>query len=140
MSVAFLFPGQGSQCPGMLHNLPDHPAVRDMISQATEVLGRDVLELDTLEVLDSTIATQLALLIAGATVARMLGEESDGADFVAGHSVGAFAAAVAADRAAAHGRRTAIQGESELLSRGLQHPHGLLHHFGTDAVPAAAGQ
>jgi malonate decarboxylase epsilon subunit len=96
MSVAFLFPGQGSQCPGMLHNLPDHPAVRDMISQATEVLGRDVLELDTPEVLDSTVATQLALLIAGATVARILGEESSGADFVAGHSVGAFAAAVAA--------------------------------------------
>ncbi len=96
MSVAFLFPGQGSQCPGMLHNLPDYPAVRDMISQATEVLGRDVLELDTPEVLDSTIATQLALLIAGATVARILGEESGGADFVAGHSVGAFAAAVAA--------------------------------------------
>jgi malonate decarboxylase epsilon subunit len=96
MSVAFLFPGQGSQCPGMLHDLPDHPAVRDMISQATEVLGRDVLELDTPEVLDSTIATQLALLIAGATVARILGEESGGADFVAGHSVGAFAAAVAA--------------------------------------------
>ena len=90
MSVAFLFPGQGSQCPGMLHNLPDYPAVRDMISQATEVLGRDVLELDTPEVLDSTIATQLALLIAGATVARILGDESGGADFVAGHSVGAF--------------------------------------------------
>jgi malonate decarboxylase epsilon subunit len=96
MSVAFLFPGQGSQCPGMLHNLPDQSAVRDMISQATEVLGRDVLELDTPEVLDSTVATQLALLIAGATVARILGEESSGADFVAGHSVGAFAAAVAA--------------------------------------------
>ena len=96
MSVAFLFPGQGSQCPGMLHDLPDHPAVRDMISQATEVLGRDVLELDTPEVLDSTIATQLALLIAGATVARILGEECGGADFVAGHSVGAFAASVAA--------------------------------------------
>ena len=27
MSVAFLFPGQGSQYPGMLHELPDHPIV-----------------------------------------------------------------------------------------------------------------
>ena len=47
MSVAFLFPGQGSQRPGILHDLPDHPAARDMITQATEVLGRDVLDLDT---------------------------------------------------------------------------------------------
>jgi malonate decarboxylase epsilon subunit len=96
MSVAFLFPGQGSQRPGMLHDLPDHPAARDMISEATGVLGRDVLELDTPEALGSTIAAQLALLIAGATSAEILGEESGGADFVAGHSVGAFAAAVAA--------------------------------------------
>jgi malonate decarboxylase epsilon subunit len=122
MSVAFLFPGQGSQCPGMLHNLPDHPAVRDMISQATEVLGRDVLELDTPEVLDSTIATQLALLIAGATVARILGEESGGADFVAGHSVGAFAAAVAAGTLAYPDALRLV----DLRARAMQeaYPHG----------------
>jgi malonate decarboxylase epsilon subunit len=96
MSVAFLFPGQGSQRPGTLHELPDHPVAREMISEASEVLGRDVLELDTPEALGSTVAAQLALLIAGATVARVLVEEGGGADFVAGHSVGAFAAAVAA--------------------------------------------
>jgi malonate decarboxylase epsilon subunit len=122
MSVAFLFPGQGSQCPGMLHNLPDHPAVRDMISQATEVLGRDVLELDTPEVLDSTTATQLALLIAGATVARILGEESSEADFVAGHSVGAFAAAVAAGTLAYPDALRLV----DLRARAMQeaYPHG----------------
>jgi malonate decarboxylase epsilon subunit len=96
MSVAFLFPGQGSQRPGMLHDLPDHPAARDMITEATEVLGRDVLDLDTPEALGSTVAAQLALLVVGATAARILTEEGGGADFVAGHSVGAFAAAVAA--------------------------------------------
>jgi malonate decarboxylase epsilon subunit len=96
MSVAFLFPGQGSQRPGMLHELPDHPASRDMISQATEVLGRDVLGLDTPEALGSTVAAQLALLVVGATAARILVEEGGEPDFVAGHSVGAFAAAVAA--------------------------------------------
>ncbi len=96
MSVAFLFPGQGSQRPGMLHELPDHPVAHAMITEATEVLGHDALELDTPEALASTTAAQLALLIAGATVARVLVEEGGGADFVAGHSVGAFAAAVAA--------------------------------------------
>jgi malonate decarboxylase epsilon subunit len=96
MSIAFLFPGQGSQRSGMLHDLPDHPAARDMILRATEVLGREVLELDTPEALGSTVAAQLALLVVGATAARILVEEGGGPDFVAGHSVGAFAAAVAA--------------------------------------------
>ena len=125
MSVAFLFPGQGSQCPGMLHNLPDHPAVRDMISQATEVLGRDVLELDTPEVLDSTIATQLALLIAGATVARILGEESGGADFVAGHSVGAFAAAVAAGTLAYPDALRLVDLRARAMQRAYPHGYGM---------------
>ena len=122
MSVAFLFPGQGSQCPGMLHNLPDHPAVRDTISQATEVLGRDVLDLDTPKVLDSTIATQLALLIAGATVARILIEEGGAPDFVAGHSVGAFAAAVAAGTLAYPDALRLV----DLRARAMQeaYPHG----------------
>jgi malonate decarboxylase epsilon subunit len=122
MSVAFLFPGQGSQCPGMLHNLPDHPAARDMITQATEVLGRDVLELDTSEALGSTVATQLALLVVGATAARILVEEGGEADFVAGHSVGAFAAAVAAGALAYPDAVRLV----ELRARAMQeaYPHG----------------
>jgi malonate decarboxylase epsilon subunit len=96
MSVAFLFPGQGSQYPGMLHELPDHPVVHAAIRRATEVLGRDALDLDTPEALNSTAAVQLALLIAGTTTARALITEGGHADFVAGHSVGAFAAAVIA--------------------------------------------
>jgi malonate decarboxylase epsilon subunit len=80
----------------MLHDLPDHPAVHETIAQATEVLDRDVLDLDTLEALASTVAVQLALLITGTATARVLNEEGGRADFVAGHSVGAFAAAVAA--------------------------------------------
>jgi malonate decarboxylase epsilon subunit len=94
MSVAFLFAGQGSQYPGMLHGLPDHPVVHVAIRRATEVLGGDALDLDTPEALNSTVAVQLALLIAGTATARTLIAEGEHADFVAGHSAGAFAAAV----------------------------------------------
>lgn len=62
MSVVFLFPGQGSQRPGMLHDLSDHPSTHETIAQAAEVLDRDVLDLDTPEALASTVAVQLALL------------------------------------------------------------------------------
>ena len=96
MSVAFLFPGQGSQRPAMMHDLPDHPAAHETVAQATEVLDRDVLSLDTSEALASTVPVQLALLITSTATARVLIEEGGRADFVAGHSVGAFSAAVAA--------------------------------------------
>jgi malonate decarboxylase epsilon subunit len=125
MSVAFLFPGQGSQRPGMLHDLPDHPAACDMISQATEVLGRDVLDLDTHEALSSTVAVQLALLVVGATVARILAEECGGADFVAGHSVGAFAAAVAAGALSYPDALRLVDLRARAMQEAYQHGYGM---------------
>jgi malonate decarboxylase epsilon subunit len=97
MSVAFLFPGQGSQVPGMLHNLPDHPAVARTLDEVGESLHADVRELDSAEALQSTVSVQLALLASGVAVARALLEEGVKPVAVAGLSVGAFAAAVAAD-------------------------------------------
>ena len=94
MSVAFLFPGQGSQTPGMLHALPDHPAVARTLDEASETLGRDIRELDSAEALQSTVSVQLALLAAGVGVARALVEEGVTVEAIAGLSVGAFAAAV----------------------------------------------
>ncbi len=96
MSVALLFPGQGAQEPGFLHALPQHPAVVQVLAEAREVLGRDVLEFDTKDALSSTIATQLALLVAGVAFARYLDVEGVELEACAGMSVGAFAAAVAA--------------------------------------------
>ena len=94
MSIAFLFPGQGSQVPGMLHSLPDHPAVTRTLDEASDSLHRDVRELDSAEALQSTVSVQLALLTAGVATARALAEEGVKAEAVAGLSVGAFAAAV----------------------------------------------
>ncbi|KZL90257.1 malonate decarboxylase subunit epsilon [Clostridium magnum] len=94
MSTAFLFPGQGSQQPNMLHELPKHPMVTKTIEEASLVLGRDVLLLDTKESLLSTVSVQLSLLISGVAIARVLKSEGAVPDIVAGHSVGSFAAAV----------------------------------------------
>jgi malonate decarboxylase epsilon subunit len=94
MSVAFLFPGQGSQVPGMLHSLPDHPDVTRTLDEASAALDRDVRDLDSAVALKSTVSVQLALLTAGVAVARALAAEGVAAEAVAGLSVGAFAAAV----------------------------------------------
>ena len=94
MSIAFLFPGQGSQAPGMLHTLPDHPAITHTLDEASTALHRDVRDLDSPEALQSTLSVQLALLTAGVATARALAAEGVEAEAVAGLSVGAFAAAV----------------------------------------------
>jgi len=96
MSVAFLFPGQGSQVPGMLHTLPDHPSVARTLDEVSEALRKDVLDLDSPEALRSTVSVQLALLACGVAVARALIAEGVEPEAVAGMSAGAFAAAVTA--------------------------------------------
>jgi malonate decarboxylase epsilon subunit len=99
MSLALLFPGQGSQRPDMLHTLPDTPAASAVVHEARGQfcdLGLTA-DIDTAAALQSTTNAQIALLIAGVACARALTEDHGlAAEFVAGHSVGAFAAAVTA--------------------------------------------
>jgi malonate decarboxylase epsilon subunit len=95
MTVAFLFPGQGSQSAGLLHQLPRHSEVTRTIQEASAVLGRDIGALDNAEALRSTAAVQETLLIAGVATARALMAEQVRPAAVAGMSIGAFGAAVA---------------------------------------------
>jgi malonate decarboxylase epsilon subunit len=94
MSIAFLFPGQGSQIPGMLHALPDHPAAARTLDEISDYLKADIRELDSEKALQSSVTVQLALLASGVAMARALIEEGVEPEAVAGLSVGAFAAAV----------------------------------------------
>jgi malonate decarboxylase epsilon subunit len=94
--IAFLYPGQGAQHAGMFANLPGSAASRSTLEEAVELLPA-IGGLDTAEALASTTNAQLALLICGVATARTLTDEHGvSPDIVAGHSVGAFAAAVGA--------------------------------------------
>jgi malonate decarboxylase epsilon subunit len=97
MSIAFLFPGQGSQSAGMLHQLLDHPEVDRTLDEVSAVLGSDVRSFDSEEALTSSVSVQLALLVSGVATARALMEKGAEPSVVCGLSVGAFAAAVVAD-------------------------------------------
>jgi malonate decarboxylase epsilon subunit len=89
VSVALLFPGQGAQRPGMLDGLPQ---ARSLVAEAGLPWP-----LDTADALRDTIATQVCLVIAGVAGARsLLDRHGMTVSHVAGHSVGAFAAAVVA--------------------------------------------
>src|ERR1700678_1146428 len=97
MKTALLFPGQGSQKLQMLNELVRHPAVDEVLSEVSEVLGLDVRKLDTPEALQAAVSVQLAILTAGVATARALRQSGLAPLAVAGLSVGAFSAAVAAD-------------------------------------------
>ena len=97
MSIAFLFPGQGSQFPGMLHQLLDHPEVKRTLDEVSSMLHSNVRDIDSEEALESTVSVQIALLTAGVATARALIQEDVEPAVVCGLSVGAFAAAVVAD-------------------------------------------
>ncbi|WP_338761470.1 malonate decarboxylase subunit epsilon [Massilia sp. METH4] len=96
MSVLFTFPGQGAQKPGMLHALPSHEETARTLEEAAAALGADPLGLDTPDALRSTVAVQLCLLIAGVATARHLAALDARPAMVAGLSIGAWPAAVAA--------------------------------------------
>jgi len=93
MKILFTFPGQGTQRPGMLRNLPDGDA---LLSSVRAVLGDETDALDSAEALRHTRAVQLSLLIVGVAWARELIRQGVKPDIVSGLSIGAYPAAVVA--------------------------------------------
>ena len=96
MSVLFSFPGQGAQQPGMLHALPPHAEVERTLNETAEALKLDPLSLDSEQALQSTVAVQLCLTIAGVAMARLFIAEGARPEMVAGFSIGEYPAAVVA--------------------------------------------
>jgi [acyl-carrier-protein] S-malonyltransferase len=100
MSVAFVFPGQGSQSVGMMAPFETLPAVRRTFDEAGAALGMDLWALvrdGPEQELSKTVNTQPAMLAAGVALFRAW-RELGGTDpvAVAGHSLGEYSALVAA--------------------------------------------
>lgn len=97
MAKAFVFPGQGSQFPGMCKDLYDaHQEAREMCQAADRLLGfslTDVMFNGTAEDLKQTKVTQPAVFLHSVVAQRLMTIEKP--DMVAGHSLGEFSALVA---------------------------------------------
>ena len=98
--VAFVFPGQASQYPGMGKELAErYPAARAVFDEADEALGFSISRMcheGTEEELKLTANTQPAILTCSVAVFRVAEEKGLKPDFVAGHSLGEYSALVAA--------------------------------------------
>jgi len=101
LSVATVFPGQGSQAPGMGKELFDNfPVARQVFEEADDALGFAISRLcfaGPAEELQLTENTQPAILTVSVAAFRaMTGEGINAPAFVAGHSLGEYSALVAA--------------------------------------------
>jgi [acyl-carrier-protein] S-malonyltransferase len=101
MSLAFVFPGQGSQSVGMMSSLAKaSPVIAATFAEASQVLGYDLWQRcqeGPAEALNATECTQPAMLTAGVATYRLWRERGGEVPAaMAGHSLGEFTALVAA--------------------------------------------
>jgi len=98
--IAFLFPGQGSQYPGMGRELAEtFPAARRVFEEADRAAGFALSRLcfeGPAEDLQLTANTQPAILAVSIAAAEVLRERGIRADYMAGHSLGEYSALVVA--------------------------------------------
>lgn len=101
MKCAFVFPGQGSQSPGMMAGLTQpSDSIRQTFDEASGIVGRDLWALaqdGPADELNQTEVTQPAMLCAGIATWRFaLAHGARKPEFLAGHSLGEYSALVAA--------------------------------------------
>jgi len=132
MSVLLTFPGQGSQRAGMLADLPDHPAVGDVLAEAADVLQVPPAGMDTPARLRSTIWVQLCLLTSGVAMARCLAEQGGHPDAVAGLSIGAYAAAVTAGVLSFADALRLVRLRGERMEQAYPHGYGMTAILGME--------
>jgi [acyl-carrier-protein] S-malonyltransferase len=141
---AFIFPGQGSQSVGMLDAWGDHPVVEQTLVEASDALGEDIAKLihdGPKDALALTTNTQPVMLVAGvANFRAWMSEVGVAPAAVAGHSLGEYAALVAAGSLtltqAAPLVRLRAQAMQEAVPVGVGAMAAIL---GMDALRVAAG-
>ena len=142
-AIAFVFPGQGSQHPGMGRAIHDaSPAARAIFQRADDILGRPITELcfsASSETLEDTANAQPAILTVSIATLEAIRERaaSEGITIeprvVAGHSLGEFTAMVAAGVLDFESALKLVQERGTLMrAAGQERPGGMAAVIGLD--------
>jgi [acyl-carrier-protein] S-malonyltransferase len=119
MTLALIFPGQGSQYVGMAGALADQePAAADVLARADHTLGFSLSGLmrdGPGDELTATRNAQPALLTHSVAALRVLGDRAGAPAFAAGHSLGEFSAHVAAETLSFEDALRAVRLRGELM-------------------------
>lgn len=137
MTLALLFPGQGSQHVGMGRELADaYPAARAVFDEADEVLGFALSRLmfdGPEDELTLTVNTQPALLTHSVATLRVLTPRIGEVACAAGHSLGEFSAHVAAGTLSFADALGAVRRRGELMyEAGQTRPGAMAAVLGLD--------
>ena len=105
MTVAWVFPGQGSQKIGMAKMIEDLPNAKERFSYASEIFERNLFEIcelnseptNPLEDLNNTRNTQICLFLVESILLDALKVNNFRPNYVAGHSLGEITALYSAD-------------------------------------------
>ncbi len=138
--TAWLFPGQGAQQVGMGRALAERsPAAREAFERADSVLGRPLSRIcfeGPEELLRQTVNTQPAIMtvsLACLAASRERGDLGGKANFVAGHSLGEYTAAVAAGALSLDDGLRLVQERGRLMqAAGEENPGGMIAVLGID--------
>ena len=118
MKVALLFPGQGSQYAGMADPWLDHPAGKETLQRASDVLGWDVAERSRdPEALARTEVVQPAVFACDLAAFAVLAAEGLHVTAAAGHSLGEYAALVASGAVAFEPGLAALAARADAMGR-----------------------
>jgi [acyl-carrier-protein] S-malonyltransferase len=131
MSIALLFPGQGSQSVGMLAALAQrHAPVKATFEEASQALGFDLWELvaaGPAERLNMTEFTQPAMLVAGIATWRVWQQQGGMIpSVVAGHSLGEFTALVCAQALSLHDAVQLVRYRGQIMQQAVPEGTGAM--------------